>query len=188
MQIGSKLVNISDDAKSGAFGGFAYDDDGVPAQKKYLMKNGVLNSFLHSRDTAAELNTNSTGNMRASSYSDFPIVRMSNTFFESGEQEHDEIFDIKSGIYAKGMKGGQVNPKTGNFVFVAEEGFLIENGELTEMLRDITLNGDIMTTLKRVDAVGKDVEMSPGFCGKAGQNIRVSDGGALMRIGKIMVG
>lgn len=187
-KIGSDLVNIIDDAALDGFGSFAYDDDGIPAQRKYLMKNGILNSFLHSRDTAPEFNLNSTGNMRASSYSDFPVVRMSNTFFERGNYNKEEIFDIKSGIYAKGMKGGQVNPKTGNFVFVAEEGFLIENGELTELLRDITLNGNIMTTLKEIDAVGDDFMLSPGFCGKSGQTIRVSDGGPHLRIGNVAVG
>ena len=190
-KIGSGLVNILDDATldvATGFGGFAYDDDGVPGQRKYLMKEGILNSFLHSRDTASEFNLNSTGNMRAASYSDFPVVRMSNTFFEPGESNLDEIFDVKSGVYAKGMKGGQVNPKTGNFVFVAEEGFLIENGELTELLRDITLNGDILTTLKEVDAVGNDFKMSPGFCGKSGQTIRVSDGGPHVRIKNVAVG
>jgi len=130
---------------------------------------------------------NSTGNMRASSYSDFPVVRMSNTFFERGKQNLDEIFDVKSGIYAKGMKGGQVNPKTGNFVFVAEEGFLIKNGELTERLRDITLNGDILTTLKEIDAAGNDFIMSPGMCGKRGQAVRVSDGGPHLRIRNVAV-
>jgi len=190
-KIGSSLVNIVDNAtvdEVKAFGGFAYDDDGVPAQKKYLMKDGILKSFLHSRDTASEFNINSTGNMRAASYSDFPVVRMTNTFFDPGKQNLDEIFDVRSGIYAKGMKGGQVNPKTGNFVFVAEEGFLIENGELTKPLRDITLNGDIMTTLKEVDAVGNDFLINPGFCGKQGQNIRVSDGGPHLRIRNITVG
>jgi len=113
---------------------------------------------------------------------------MSNTFFEKGEQNLNEIFDVRTGVYAKGMKGGQVNPKTGNFVFVAEEGFLIENGELTKMLRDITLNGNILTTLKEIDAVGNDFMMSPGFCGKSGQTIRVSDGGPHLRIGEVAVG
>ncbi|ODS41683.1 MAG: hypothetical protein A7315_00690 [Candidatus Altiarchaeales archaeon WOR_SM1_79] len=187
-KIGSGLVNIVDDATINGFGSFTYDDEGVPGQKKYLTKAGVLESFLHSRDTASEFNLNSTGNMRASSYSDFPVVRMSNTFFEKGEQNHDELFDIKNGIYAKGMKGGQVNPKTGNFVFVAEEGFLIKNGELTERLRDITLNGDILTTLKEIDAVGSDFIMGPGFCGKRGQVIRVSDGGPHLRIRSVAVG
>jgi len=187
-KIGTNHVNIVDDATINAFGSFAYDDDGVPGQKKYLMKNGILNSFLHSRDTASEFKINSTGNMRAQSYSDFPVVRMSNTFFEKGEQNLNEIFDVRTGVYAKGMKGGQVNPKTGNFVFVAEEGFLIENGELTKMLRDITLNGNILTTLKEIDAVGNDFMMSPGFCGKSGQTIRVSDGGPHLRIGEVAVG
>jgi len=72
--------------------------------------------------------------------------------------------------------------------FVAEEGFLIENGELTKILRDITLNGSILTTLKEIDAVGNDFSLTPGFCGKNGQMIRVSDGGPHLRIGNVTVG
>ena len=104
----------------------------------------------------------SSGNAR-SSISDQPIVRMSNTYLEPGDMSFDELIeDIKDGIYLLGSRGGQVDTGRGNFQFNASEGYLIKNGRITDNLRDVSLSGNILETLKNVNGVGSDFKLSAG--------------------------
>lgn len=189
-KIGSEFVSIYDDpTMKRNFGSYPYDDEGVKAQKKYFLKDGVLKNFLQSRETATKMKTHSTGNARASSVFSFPIVRMSNVIFEPRDYSFDDLIDIEKGLYVIGMKGGQVDTSAGNYQFAAEKGYLIENGKLTKPIRDIILFGNILETLNNVDAVGKKSEMNHiGFCGKSGQSLRVSDGGPNVRVRSVRVG
>ncbi|MEW6329026.1 MAG: TldD/PmbA family protein [Candidatus Micrarchaeota archaeon] len=189
-RIASEQITICDDATAPrAFGSYDYDDEGVRASKKIMVERGVLRGFLHSRESGAEFGARSTGNARASGYSDAPIIRMSNTYIERGTWENEELFEIKNGIYAKGMRGGSVMPKTGEYVFAAEEGCLIEDGELAAPLRDILLSGEILKTLKSVEAVARDSsDFHPGMCGKMDQSINVGDRGPHIRIRNVLIG
>ena len=114
---------------------------------------------------------------------------MSNTYLEPGDMSFDELIeDIKDGIYLKGSRGGQVDTGKGIFQFNAAEGFIIKNGEVTTPLRDVSLSGNILETLKHVDAIGSDFKLSVGFCGKDGQTAPVGDGGPHTRILDALVG
>ena len=188
-KIGSDIVNIYDDAslKEG-FGYYPYDVEGVKTKPNHLVKDGELISLLNSRETASKLNMESSGNAR-SIIADKPIVRMSNTYLEPGDMSFEELIeDIPDGIYLKGSRGGEVDTGKGIFQFNAAEGFKIENGEITTPLRDVSLSGNILKTLKNVDAIGNDFELSVGFCGKDGQTAPVGDGGPHTRILNALVG
>jgi len=186
-RIGNRIVSIADDAtKTSWKGGYFYDDEGVKGQKKYLVKEGVLAGYLHSRETGFQMNSKSTGNYRGDVLH-LPLVRMSNTYFEKGEHTKEELFEISKGIYLGGMLGGAVITKTGEFIFTAEEGFLIEKGEKTKRLRNLMLVGNILQTLKQIDGIGRDFLTSPGTCGKQGKPCPVADGGPHLRIRKIFV-
>lgn len=188
-KIASDIVNIYDNAtlKNG-FGYYPYDAEGIKTTPNQLVKDGELVSLLNSRETAAKLGMKSSGNAR-SSISDQPIVRMSNTYLEHGDMNFDELIeDVSNGIYLKGSRGGQVDTGKGIFQFNAVEGFKIENGELTTPLRDVSLSGNILETLKNVDALGNDFKLSVGYCGKDGQTAPVGDGGPHTRILNTMVG
>ncbi len=188
-KIGSDIVNIYDDASNPkGFGYYAYDIEGVKTSKNQIVKNGELVSLLSSRETASKFNKKSSGNAR-SSISDQPIVRMSNTYLEPGDMSFEELTeDIKDGIYLKGSRGGQVDTGKGIFQFNADEAYKIENGELTTHFRDVSLSGNILETLKCVNAIGSDFKLSVGFCGKGGQTVPVGDGGPHTRILNAMVG
>lgn len=187
-KIGSDMVTIIDDASMDAFGYYAYDAEGTKTKENVLVENGVLKSLLSSRETASKLNIKSSGNAR-SIISEQPIVRMSNTYLKPGELKFDELIeDISNGIYLKGSRGGQVDTGKGIFQFNAAESFKIENGEIKTPLRDVSLSGDIMETLTKVNGVGSDFKMSMGFCGKSGQTAPVGDGGPHVRIIDAMVG
>jgi len=186
--IGSPLVNIVDDGSMDAFGYYAYDAEGVKTRENQLVKNGKLVSVISSRETASKLNIEPSGNSR-SSISDQPIVRMSNTYLKSGNLEFEELIeDIENGIYLKGSRGGQVDTGKGIFQFNAAESFNIQKGEVKEPLRDVSLSGNILEILKKVDGVGSDFKMSLGFCGKSGQTAPVGDGGPHVRVIEATVG
>jgi TldD protein len=193
-QIGNKIagenVSIYDDSTvPNAFGSFPYDDEGVKGGKKDLIKNGVLVGYILNRETAHKLGMKCNGGARAESYAARPIVRMSNTYIDKGDYSFDEMIkDIKYGIYAKGTRGGQVDTAKGSFQFSAQEAFLIEKGEITVPLRDVSLSGMTLEILNNIDAIGSDLVLGdPGFCGK-GQMVPVGDGGPHIRIKEAIVG
>ena len=188
-QIASDIVNIFDDAsRRDGFGYYPYDVEGVKTKPNQLVKDGKLISLLNSRETSSQLGMKSSGNAR-SIIADKPIVRMSNTYLQPGDSSFEELLeDIPNGIYLKGSRGGQVDTGKGIFQFNAAEGYLIENGELKTPVRDVSLSGNILETLKNIDAIGNDFKLSVGFCGKDGQTAPVGDGGPHTRILNALVG
>jgi TldD protein len=182
-KVASEIVTIYDDPTiSGSFGYYPYDSEGTKSQRTPVIVGGMLDGFLHSRETSSTLQMDNTGNARSQGIDHLPIVRMSNTFLEPRDLTPEELFeDIKYGVYLLGSKGGEVDPAKGVFQFSAEEGFLIEKGELTKTLKDVALSGETLKILKEIDGVGKDFDSHIGFCGKDGQSVPVGDGGAHVR-------
>jgi TldD protein len=189
-KVGSDIVTIKDDATiPGLFGSYIYDDEGVRTRTKVIIENGVLNDFILNRETADRLGMEPNGGARAESYHYRPIVRMSNTYIDRGDASFKEMLEgIKLGVYAKDSRGGQVNTSQGLFQFNAQEAYLIENGEITKPLRDVSLSGKTLDILEQIDMVGSDLVLGhPGLCGK-GQSAPVGDGGPHIRIAKCIVG
>ncbi|MBD1832098.1 TldD/PmbA family protein [Cyanobacteria bacterium FACHB-472] len=184
-----KQLNVVDDATMpGLPGSLKYDDEGVPAQRKYLIKDGILTQRLHNRETAGKMQEAPTGNARALNATYPPIVRMTNTGIETGEHSfQDMIKDIEEGVYAVRMLGGQTNGEM--FTFAAAEGYMIRNGKLAEKVNDVTLSGNVFQTLKDIEAIGNDSIYVSGGCGKGGQMpLPVSVGGPHLRIKNVVVG
>lgn len=182
-------LNVVDDATvPGLPGSLKYDDEGVPAQRKYLIKDGILTQRLHSRETAGKMQEQPTGNARALSAAYPPIVRMTNTGIESGDQTFEQMLgDIEEGVYAVRMLGGQTNGEL--FTFAAAEGYMIRNGKLAEPVSDVTLSGNVFQTLKDIEGIGNDSVYRNGGCGKGGQSpLPVSVGGPHIRIKNVVVG
>ncbi|MBN1954037.1 MAG: TldD/PmbA family protein [Anaerolineae bacterium] len=165
-----------------------YDDEGTPTQRTELIKNGILVGRLHSRQTAAKMGEKPTGNARATGYRYPPIVRMTNTFIESGQTPFEEMIgDIDLGIYACDAYGGQTALE--NFSFSSGYAYMIRNGQLAEMVRDVILSGNLFVTLDSIDAVGNDFEWSErGMCGKGQGGLPVSDGSPHIRIRDVLIG
>jgi len=189
-QFGGEHLNIIDTATiPGLRGSYKYDDEGVPATKTYLIREGRLVGRLHSRETAAKMKENPTGNARAINYRYPPIVRMTNTYIESGVVSfEDMIADIKEGVYAKNWYGGTTSMEM--FTFSAGEAYMIRNGKLAEALRPVALTGNVFTTLKNIDAIGNDLDMNQGGgCGKGEQSpLPVANGSPHIRIHHCLVG
>jgi TldD protein len=187
---GGPGLNIVDGAAvPGLRGSFKYDDEGVPAAKTYLIREGKLVGRLHSRETAAKMGEKPTGNARAINYRHPPIVRMTNTYIEPGKASFDELIaDIKEGVYARNWYGGMTSMEM--FTFSAGEAYMIRNGKLAEALRPVVLTGNVFETLGHIDGFAADLEMNQGGgCGKAGQMpLPVSNGSPHIRIRKCLVG
>jgi TldD protein len=189
-KFGDKHLNIIDGAAvPGLRGSYKYDDEGVPATKTYLIREGVLESRLHSRETAAKMQEKTTGNARAINYSFPPIVRMTNTYIEPGALSFEDIIaDIKEGVYARDWYGGTTSLEM--FTFSAAEAYMIRNGKIAELIRPVVLSGNVFTTLSNIYAIGNDLEMNQGGgCGKRGQMpLPVSNGSPHIRINRCLVG
>ena len=188
-KIGSELITVVDDASyEKGFGYYPYDVEGTKTEKNVLVENGVLKSILSSRETAKKLGRESSGNAR-SIIKDQPIVRMSNTYIAPGESTFDELLeDMPTGIYLKGSRGGQVDTGRGIFQFNAVEAYVIENGELGDHLRDVSLSGSTLDILNNVTGVADDLKLGVGFCGKDGQTAPVGDGGPHIRVSRATIG
>ncbi|HEX75424.1 MAG TPA: TldD/PmbA family protein [Dehalococcoidia bacterium] len=189
-RFGDEHLNIVDGAAvPGLRGSYKYDDEGVPAAKTYLIREGILESRLHSRETAAKMGEMPTGNARALNYVFPPIVRMTNTFIEPGSVSlEDMLSDIKEGIYAKDWYGGTTSLEM--FTFSAAEAYMIRNGKLAELLRPVVLSGNVFVTLNNINAIGNDLQMSQGGgCGKGQQvPLPVSNGSPHIRIRRCLIG
>ncbi|NLX38043.1 MAG: TldD/PmbA family protein [Methanothrix sp.] len=188
-RIGSELVTVKDDPSLPLYGFYPFDDEGSATEETVLVDDGVLISYLHSRETAARLggvprNARAQGNSR-------PVVRMSNTYIPPGRDGWSlpEILEeMKDGVYLLGSRGGQVSTAEGIFQFNAKRGYLVRGGEMTSLLRDVSLSGHILEILERVTAVGDDLSFNSGRCGKSGQLVPVSDGSPHLLIEEAAVG
>jgi TldD protein len=191
-QVASPLVTLVDDGTMGPeWGSFSIDDEGRPATRNVLIQDGVLTDYMYDYLRARkEGRETSTGNGRRQAYDYLPMVRMTNTYVLAGKDDPDEILrQTPTGVYIAHLGGGQVNTATGDFVFGIEEAYLIENGEITDPIREANLIGNGPEVLKNIDAIGTDFAMgSPGMCGKMGQGVPVGDGPPTMRVTAITVG
>lgn len=188
-RIGSEVVNIADDPTiKGSYGYFLYDDEGVRAKSKLLFKNGLINEFLHNRETSAALNLKSNGSARAAGYNKEAIVRMSNTFFIPGDYSEEELIEgVKWGIYIKNYMEWNIDDKRINQKYVGAESYLIKNGKLGNPIKHPTIEISTPALYSSVDAVAKNIEFHAGSCGKAEpmQAIPVWFGGPSIRLRKI---
>lgn len=188
--VANPLVTIVDDATlPGRYGSYRFDDEGTPAQRTVLVENGVLKNYLTDILSARIGDLPLSGNGRRESYQHQPIPRMSNTFIAPGETDREEMLDsVKRGLLVKKMGGGEVNPTSGDFVFYVSEGYLVENGKVGPAVKGATLTGNGPEALRKIVAVGRELHLDQGTCGKSGQGVPVTDGQPTLLIEDLTVG
>lgn len=190
-EFGRPILNIYDTGLTpGSRAYLKYDDEGVPTEKTDLIQEGKLVGRLHSLETAGKMGEKATGNARALSYKYPPICRMRNTCIGPGTSTFEEMIkDIDLGVYAVETNGGQTNGEI--FAFVASKAYMIRKGQIAEMVRDVSLSGNVFETLKKIDAIGNDftVRDAAGGCGKAGQwPLPTAESGPHIRIESAVIG
>ncbi len=190
-RIGSEVVSVADDPTlPNSYGYFKYDDEGIRTRRKLLIKNGIINEFLHNRETAVEFGIKSNASSRSSRWSFEPILRMSNTFVVPGNFSFDDIIDVKKGIYIKSYMQWNIDDKRFNQRYVGLESYLIKNGSLEGLVRWPVLEITTPAFYQSVDAVGKDIEFIAGMCGKSEpmQGVPVWFGGPHIRLKGVRLG
>jgi TldD protein len=189
--VASPLVTLVDDGTmSTEWGAIGIDDEGHPSQYNVLIQDGVLTDYMWDYLRARKEGRAQSGNGRRQSYMHLPMVRMTNTYVLNGTEEPDDIVRATDhGVYIAHLGGGSVNTATGDFVFGMTEAYLIENGEITEPLREGNLVGNGPQVLRDIDLLGNDFGMgNPGTCGKDGQGVPVGDGQPTLRVKTMTIG
>ena len=157
------------------------DDEGVKSKDVTIIENGMLKSFMHNKDSSRHFETNLTGNARAFSFSDEPLIRMRNTAILPGESKlEDMISSVEDGYYLIKTGNGQAD-STSEFMFAVTMGYEIKNGKLGKAIFDTTISGVAFDMLKTVSMVSDEMKWeSAGMCGKK-QPIPVGMGGPAIK-------
>jgi TldD protein len=174
---GSPLVNLYADATlPGGLGSFAYDDEGVPAQRVDLVREGMFSGYLSSRESAARLGITSGGAMRASGWNRVPIIRMTNINLAPGDSSLERLIaETDDGIYAATTKSWSIDDVRLNFQFATEASWEIKNGQLGRMFRNTTYQGITPEFWGSCDGIAGAEEWRPWgllSCGK-GEPVQV---------------
>ena len=172
-------------------GSVNFDDEGAEGQKTYLIKDGVLTSYLHDRISAKHYGVEPTGNGRRESFRNMPIPRMRATYMEAGNvSESDIISSVKKGIFVDNFTNGQVQIGAGDFTFFVKSGYMIEDGKLTQPIKDINIIGNGPKALADITMVATNAKIDNGTwtCGKDGQSCPVTCGMPSALVSKLTVG
>ena len=184
-----KVTAIDDGTLPNAWGSQNFDDEGHPAQRNILIKDGVLKGYMVDFLNGRRLDMESTGSGRRQSYRYSPTSRMTNTFIDNGQYSPDDIISqTEYGLYAKHMGGGSVNPATGEFNFNVREGYIVENGEIKKPVRGATLIGKGADILKKIDMVGNNLDIAEGMCGSISGSVPAGVGQPTIRVSELTVG
>jgi TldD protein len=190
-KIGSDCVTIADDPTvKNSYGYYAYDDEGVKARRRFLYKNGIINEFLHNRESAAKLGIRSNGSSRSVNYDREAIVRMANTFVVPSETAEEELIeDVEYGVYMKSFTEWNIDDKRFNQRYVGKEAYLIEKGELKHPVARPVIETTTLKFWTAVDDVSKKVVFDAATCGKGDpmQGVPVYTGGPCIRLRGVYV-
>ena len=189
-KIASDCVSAVDDGTiPNAWGSENIDDEGNFQQKRLLIENGVLKTYMIDRLNARRMGMEPTGSGRRESYRYEPTSRMSNTFILPGNDKfEDMVKGVQKGLYAKKMGGGSVNPQTGDFNFAVNEGYMIIDGKITYPVKGASLIGNGAEILMNIDKVSDNLKRAQGMCGASSGNIPTDIGQPAIRVSSITVG
>ncbi len=185
-KIGSDILNVFDDPTiKGTLGWYQYDDEGNKASRTNLVENGILSNHMQSRETAEIFHTKPTANMRATSYRYMPLIRMACTCIDKGDWKPEEmISDVKHGYLISNMKIPSIDMKRYNWSISCQFAQKIENGQITDLLRDVIVLGTAPDFFRSIDACGNDFTVRPiTNCGKGDpmQSMVMGNGGPSIR-------
>ncbi|MEM2122350.1 MAG: TldD/PmbA family protein [Candidatus Bathyarchaeia archaeon] len=185
-KIGSEAVTIIDDPTfERGFGSYSFDDEGVKARPRVLIKEGKINEFLQNRETAPLFGCKSNASARAIGYDREPIIRMSNTYMKPGEHSFEELVgEVEDGVFIKSFMEWNIDDRRWNQRYVGLEAFRIRKGEFEERIRDPVLEITTSSLFSCIDAASKELEFEAAICGKGEpmQSAPVWHGGPTIRL------
>ncbi len=189
-RIAAPCVSAVDDGTiPGEWGSIHVDDEGMPATRLKLIENGILVNYMIDKLGGRRMNMAPTGSGRRESYKWAPTSRMRNTYICAGQDDEEEmIATMGTGLYAKSMGGGSVNPATGEFNFAVDEGYWVQDGKIVRPVRGASLIGKGGEVLMKIDRVGRNMSMAQGMCGSASGRVPVNVGQPRIRVSSLTVG
>jgi len=191
-KVAENFINIIDDGTlPNDRGAINIDDEGNDVQKTYLVKDGILNSYIHDRISAEHYGVDPTGNGRRESFRNMPLPRMRSTYMENGPHSVEEILaQVSYGVYVDNFSNGEVKIGAGDFTFFVKSGYIIENGKLTKPIKDINIVGNGPQALADITMAANDYKNDSGTwtCGKDGQSVPVTLGLPTVLVKKMTVG
>ena len=189
-QIAASCVTAVDDGTiPGEWGSLHIDDEGMPTTRLVLIRDGILVNYMIDKLGGRRMNMAPTGSGRRESYAWAPTSRMRNTYIAAGKDDENEmIATMGTGLYAKKMGGGSVNPATGEFNFSVQEGYWVQDGRIVRPVRGASLIGKGGEVLMRIDRVGKNMKMAQGMCGSRSGSLPVNVGQPMIRVSSLTVG
>ncbi len=191
-KVAESFVNVIDDGTlPNNRGSINIDDEGNESQKTYLVKDGILNSYIHDRISANFYQVDPTGNGRRESFRHVPLPRMRATYMENGSASKDDIIqNVDYGVYVDNFSNGEVKIGAGDFTFFVKSGYLIEKGKLTQPIKDINIIGNGPQALADISMAASDFKIDNGTwtCGKSGQACPVTCGLPTVLVKKLTVG
>lgn len=190
-RVGIEQINVFDDPTLPTLrGSHEFDSEGTKSNKRTLVKEGLVNEYLHTLETANAMGLEPNGAGRAMNFNYTPLSRMSNTYVGPGDMSLEEMAELtKNGIYLCKSYSGYVFTDKGQFSFNCQSGYFIENGEITDMMGNVGMTGIILEVLTKVFAISK--EWQPEFlgsCGKDGQWLPITGGGPNLAVSDVVVG
>lgn len=181
-RVASERITLADSGASellpGAGGTLAVDDEGIHTRNTVIIRDGVLVSYLHDRESAARFGVAPTGNARAWEFEHAPLIRMRNTYIAPGDADLDELIALLGdGYLLDGAANGQAD-SNGEFMFGTRAAYRITQGRKGPLLRGVNISGTAFEVLKSVERVGQEFQwdLGAGHCGK-GQPAKVDAGG-----------
>ena len=191
-KVAESFVNIIDDGTlPNNRGSINIDDEGFESQKTYLVKDGILNSYIHDRISANHYGVDPTGNGRRESFRHVPLPRMRATYMENGTTSKEDIIQsVDYGVYVDNFSNGEVKIGAGDFTFFVKSGYLIEKGKITRPIKDINIIGNGPQALADISMAASDFLIDNGTwtCGKSGQSAPVTCGLPTVLVKKLTVG
>jgi TldD protein len=193
-RVGSEHVTILEDPTFPGTGGYyEYDDEGVKARERILIKEGIIHEPLLNREYGVKFGLGSNGSARSSDYDREPIIRMANTYMKPGDYTLEELIeDVKHGIYMLSFTEWNIDDRRYQSKYVGFECYHIENGEVTDtMVRRPVMELTSIGLFSSIDGVSKDLNFDfPGICGKSdpSQGVPVYAGGGYLRMRDIRLG
>ncbi|UCG00708.1 MAG: TldD/PmbA family protein [Candidatus Heimdallarchaeota archaeon] len=193
-RVGSEHVTIAEDPTIPGTGGYyEYDDEGVKARERILIKDGMINEPLLNREYGVKFKLGSNGAARSSDFNREPIIRMANTYMKPGDFTLEELIEgVKHGIYMLSFTEWNIDDRRYQSKYVGFECYEIKNGEVTEtMVRRPVMELTSKGLFSSIDAVSKDLVFDfPGICGKSdpAQGVPVYAGGGCIRMRDIKLG
>jgi TldD protein len=195
LRYGSPGVSITADATiEGGLGSFGFDDEGVPARRTPVVKEGLFVNYLTSRETARALGLRSNGSMRADGWNVMPLIRMVNVSLEPGGADLESLVaDTRDGVLVDTNKSWSIDDLRLNFQFGCEIGWRIEHGRVTGIVKNPLYTGATPEFWNACDAVCGPKEWKlwgVANCGKGEpmQTAKVGHGTAPARFRQIEVG